>query len=115
MNDELIARRALLKAAMVGAVAVSVTGLSRQAGAAADAGLVPLAANDPTGAALGYAEDTTKVDESKYHLHKATQSCVTCVQYKGNAGDARGACTIFAGKSVSAHGWCSVWAQKPGG
>jgi hypothetical protein len=114
MKDELIARRALLKAAMVGAVAVSVTGLSREAGAAADAGLVPLTATDPTGAALGYAEDTTKVDNKKYPLHKAAQSCATCVQYKGATGDARGACNIFAGKSVSAHGWCSVWAQKPG-
>jgi high potential iron-sulfur protein len=114
MKDELIARRALLRAAMVGAVAVSVTGLSREAGAA-DAGLVPLTATDPTGAALGYAEDTAKVDESKYRLHKATQTCATCVQYKGAASDARGACTIFAGKSVNAHGWCSVWTQKPAG
>jgi hypothetical protein len=114
MNRELIARRALLKAAMVGAVAVSVTGLSGQAGAA-DAALVPLSVSDPTGAALGYAEDTSKVDDKKYPLHKATQSCSTCVQYKGAAGAARGGCNIFAGKSVSAHGWCSVWAQKPGG
>jgi hypothetical protein len=112
MDDELMGRRAILKAAMVGAVAVSVAGLSRQAGAA-DAALVPLSATDPTGAALGYAEDTSKVDEKKYPLHKAAQSCATCVQYKGKAGDARGACTIFAGKSVNAHGWCSVWAQKP--
>ena len=115
MKDELLARRALLKAAMVGAVAVSVTGLSREAGAAADAGLVPLTATDPTGAALGYSEDTTKVDGAKYPVHKATQSCANCIQYKGSTGDARGACNIFAGKSVSAHGWCSVWVQKPAG
>jgi High potential iron-sulfur protein len=113
MNSELIARRALLKAAMVGAVAVSVTGLSGEAGAA-DAGLVPLTATDPTAAALGYGEDTSKVDEKKYPVHKATQSCMTCVQYKGQAADARGACNIFVGKSVNAHGWCSVWAQKSG-
>ncbi|HXN10860.1 MAG TPA: high-potential iron-sulfur protein [Steroidobacteraceae bacterium] len=113
MNDELIARRALLKAAVVGAVAVSVTGLSGKAGAA-DAALVPLTAADPTASALGYAEDTTKVDDKKYPLHKATQSCINCVQFKGKVGDARGSCNIYAGKSVNAHGWCSVWAQKPG-
>jgi len=115
MNDELIARRTLLKAAMVGAVAVSVTGLSREAGAAADAGLVPLTAADPTASALGYGEDTTKIDDKKYSVHKPTQSCSTCVQYKGAAGAPRGACSIFAGKSVNAHGWCSVWTQKSAG
>jgi hypothetical protein len=114
MKDESIARRALLKAVVVGAVAVSVTGLSGEA-SAADAALVPLSAADPTASALGYGEDTTKVDEKKYPLHKATQSCANCVQYKGKAADARGGCNIYAGKSVNAHGWCSVWAQKPAG
>jgi len=113
MNSEVIGRRALLKAAMAGAVAVSVTGLSGQAHAA-DAALVPLTPTDPTASALGYSEDSTKVDEKKYPLHKATQVCSTCVQFKGKAGDARGGCNIYAGKSVNSHGWCSVWAQKPG-
>jgi hypothetical protein len=112
MKNELMARRALLKTAVVGAVAVSLAGLAREAGAA-DAALVPLSAADPTASALGYGEDTTKIDEKKYPLHKATQSCSTCVQYKGKTGDARGACNIYAGKSVNSHGWCSVWAQKP--
>jgi high potential iron-sulfur protein len=113
MKDELMARRALLKAAVIGAVAVSVTGLAATAGAA-DAALVPLTPADPTASALGYGEDTTKIDEKKYPLHKATQSCANCVQFKGKSGDARGGCNIYAGKSVNSHGWCSVWAQKPG-
>ena len=111
MKDEVMARRALLKAAMVGAMAVSLSGLSREAGA--QAALVPLSPADPTASALGYGEDTTKIDDKKFASHKATQSCSTCVQYKGKPGDARGACNIYAGKSVNSHGWCSVWAQKP--
>jgi hypothetical protein len=110
MKNELMARRALLKAAMVGAMAVSLSGLSPEAGA--QAALVPLSPADPTASALGYGEDTTKIDEKKFSVHKATQSCSNCVQYKGKAGDARGACNIYAGKSVNSHGWCSVWAQK---
>ena len=112
MNDrDLIARRALLKAAVTGAVALPLMGLA--SGAHADAALVPLTAADPIGKALGYVEDSTKVDPKSAPTHKPEQNCSNCVQYKGKPGDARGGCNIFAGKSVNSHGWCKTWAKKP--
>jgi hypothetical protein len=115
MKDELIARRSLLKAVVVGTIAVSTAGRSRESGAAPDAGLPPLAATDPIAVALGYGEDSTRIDGKKYPLHKATQSCSICVQFQGSAGAARGGCNVFTGRSVNAHGWCSAWTQKPAG
>ena len=112
MNDrDLIARRALLKAAVTGAVALPLMGLA--SGAHADAALVPLTAADPIGKALGYVEDTATVDAKSSPTHKAEQNCSNCVQYKGKPGEARGGCNIFAGKSVNSKGWCKVWAKKP--
>jgi hypothetical protein len=109
-----VARRALIKAAVTGAVALPLLGLATGSGAlAADAALVPLKPDDPTAKALGYSEDATKVDLKANPAHKPDQSCSGCVQYKGKPGDARGGCNLFAGKSVNSKGWCKVWAKKP--
>ncbi len=75
--------------------------------------LIPLTETDPMGAALGYKEDATQVDASKYPQYKAGQICETCALYQGKPGDKVGACTIFAGKSVTAAGWCATFAPKP--
>jgi hypothetical protein len=112
MSDELIARRALLKAAVAGAVTLPVLGLAGAA-SAADMVLVPLKADEPTAKALAYFEDSTKVDQKIFATHKPEQMCSACVQFKGKAGDARGGCNIFVGKTVNAHGWCKVFAAKP--
>lgn len=69
--------------------------------------------SDPTATALGYKEDTTKVDATKYPMHKAEQKCVDCVLYTGKAGEATGPCSAFAGKLVTAAGWCAAYAKKP--
>jgi len=112
MNDhDLIARRALLKAAVTGAVALPLMGLATEA--RADAALVVLTPADPIAKALGYVEDSATVDAKANPMHKPDQSCANCVQYKGKPGDARGGCNIFAGKSVNAKGWCKTWAKKP--
>lgn len=113
MKDEMIARRSLLRAVVGGVLAASTAALSRNAAAAANAALPALSPTDPTAVALGYGEDTTKIDGTKYPLHKATQSCSVCVQFQGTAGVARGPCNIFVGRTVNAHGWCSAWTQKP--
>lgn len=63
--------------------------------------------------ALGYKEDTSKVDAVKYPLHKPDQKCNNCALYQGKPGDATGPCAAFAGKLVTEAGWCSVWAKKP--
>jgi hypothetical protein len=76
--------------------------------------LVPLSGADPSAKALGYVEDSTKVDAKANPTHKPEQICATCVQFQGSSSDARAACNIYPGKSVSSRGWCKVWAQKPG-
>jgi hypothetical protein len=68
--------------------------------------------NDPVAKALGYRQDNTTVDASKYPKRTAGQHCAVCVQFKGAAGDAWGGCNIFAGKQVNANGWCSAFAAK---
>jgi hypothetical protein len=113
MKSNLLARRSLVKAMVAGVVAVPGAALWRDAVAADAAPLVALKPDDPTAKALGYVEDSTKVDAKANPAHKPEQSCSSCVQYKGKVGDARGGCNLFAGKSVSSHGWCKVWAQKP--
>jgi hypothetical protein len=70
--------------------------------------------SDPTAKALGYVNDSTKVDAATNPTHKPDQKCGTCAQFQGKPGDARGGCNIFAGHSVSSGGWCKVWAKKPG-
>jgi len=106
MSNDLIARRSLLKAAVLGAVTVSMSGLAGEASAQT---LAPLTVTDPQASALGYVEDASK---STNPAHQAGQMCSSCVQYQGKAGDARGGCNIYPGKSVNSHGWCTVWAKK---
>jgi len=112
MSDEFKERRALLKAAVIGAVTLPIMGLAGTA--SAQAALVALKPEEPTAKALGYSEDATKVDMKLNPTHKPEQNCSKCVQFKGKPGDARGGCNIFVGKTVNAHGWCKVFAQKPG-
>jgi hypothetical protein len=68
---------------------------------------------DPVAIALGYKEDSTKVDATKYPNHKPEQLCSNCVLYQGKAGEASGPCAAVGGKLVTAPGWCSVYAKKP--
>ncbi len=69
---------------------------------------------DPQAVALGYKDDTTKVDAKKYPKHTPAQSCANCQLFQGKATDATGACALFAGKQVAAAGWCSAWNKKAG-
>ncbi len=74
---------------------------------------VKLEESDPVATALGYKEDTTKVDAAKYPQHKPDQKCSTCALYLGKAGEASGPCSAFGGKLVLEGGWCAVFAKKP--
>lgn len=67
---------------------------------------------DPQAVALGYVEDTTKVDAKKYPKHANTQKCNNCQLFVGKAGDAAGGCALFPGKQVAGNGWCSAWVKK---
>jgi hypothetical protein len=74
---------------------------------------VKLEESDPVATALGYKEDTAKVDAAKYPMHKPDQKCESCALYTGKAGEASGPCSAFAGKIVLAAGWCAAYAKKP--
>jgi hypothetical protein len=71
-----------------------------------------LAPTDPTAQALAYHEDAKTVDAKQFSTYQPGQTCSTCLQLTGNAGDAYRPCNIFAGKLVNANGWCKVWVKK---
>jgi hypothetical protein len=89
-------------------VAGAATALSISA-AHAQSGGVKLAETDPQAMALGYKEDTTKVDAKRFPNHAASQNCADCELFQGKPKDATGGCPLFAGKQVAAAGWCSAW------
>ena len=67
---------------------------------------------DPQAVALGYKDDTTKVDEKKFPKHTASQKCAGCQLFMAPATQPLGPCGVFGGKNVSANGWCSAWVKK---
>jgi len=82
--------------------------------APAQTGGPKLEESDPQALALGYKQDTTKVDPKKYPNHANSQDCANCQLYQGKAKELLGPCPLFAGKQVSAAGWCSAWNKKAG-
>lgn len=105
-----VSKRRFLIAGLQGAVFVPLAALTTRVARSGD--LKPLAADDPTGKALGYHADASAVDKSAFAEFEEGRSCANCVQYQGADGDASGGCAIFPGKSVSAGGWCKVWVAK---
>jgi hypothetical protein len=71
-----------------------------------------LSESDPQAVALGYKEDSSKVDAKKYPNHTPTQTCATCQLFQGKATDATGGCALFPSKQVAASGWCTAWNKK---
>jgi hypothetical protein len=68
--------------------------------------------SDPTAQALGYKQDATKVDKTKFARYMAGQKCSNCTFFQGKATDAFAACPMFAGKQVAGTGWCSAYNKK---
>lgn len=110
MSDQKLQRRDVLKGALAGLAAIPVVAVVGRADAAAPA---KLAVTDPQAKALGYVEDSKKVDQKANPMHKPDQLCSNCVQWQGKPTDAWAPCAIFAGKLVAGPGWCKVWAKKP--
>ena len=79
----------------------------------AETGPGKLTEDDPTAKALGYKEDTTKVDKTKYPMHKPEQRCDGCALYTGKDGADSGPCSAVGNKTVTAAGWCMAFAAKP--
>jgi len=76
------------------------------------ADLPHLTPDDPTAKALGYRDDAKTVDSKQFATYKPDQTCSTCQQLQGAAGQPWRPCTIFPGKAVNANGWCQVWVKK---
>jgi hypothetical protein len=106
-------RRRFIRSAAAGAVVLPIAGslLRPEFAMSGEAGHLDEA--DPTAKSLGYTEDTTRVDASKYPQHTPTQDCGGCRYYQGKAGSVWGPCTIFLGKgSVHTRGWCAAYAAR---
>jgi hypothetical protein len=67
---------------------------------------------DPTAKALGYVEDASKVDKTKFPSYKAGAHCATCNFFQGKPNDPYGPCQIFPGKAAAAKGWCASHSPK---
>ena len=113
-RERSIQRRAVVKSALLGIVAIPVASLctARRADAAA-APANALDEKDPQAKALGYVVDAGKVDAKSNPTFKAGQSCGNCLQLAGKAGDEYRPCNLFPGKLVHANGWCKAWVKKP--
>ena len=73
-----------------------------------------VAADDPTGLALGYKANHANVDTTAYPKKGApdgaNQMCKTCSLYQ-EVDSEYGKCPIFAGKRVHANGWCNSYVK----
>ena len=99
-------RRKFIIQLVVGSSVLATTGaMAQAAGPQVDE-------KDPQAAALGYAQDSTKVDAKKYPKHVAEQKCSNCQVFAGKAKDLSGPCPLFASKQVMATGWCSAYVKK---
>jgi hypothetical protein len=74
-----------------------------------------LSPTEPAAKALGYVEDTKKVDQKANPNHKPEQLCGNCLQWADKDRKAPLAkCNLFPGKLVKNPGWCKVWVKAPG-
>jgi hypothetical protein len=108
-EQSFISRRKALKqfVLLCGAVGALAPSLEAQA-----ADLPHLASDDPTAKALGYHDDAKTVDSKQFATYQPGQTCSTCLQLQGAAGQSWRPCNIFPGKAVNANGWCQVWVKK---
>ena len=68
---------------------------------------------DDAAMALGYRNDTAKVDDKKYPQHAKTQHCANCSFWQGKPDDDWAGCAMFGRKHVAKGAWCQVWAKAP--
>ena len=109
MSEKMIARRTVLKGALLGAAAVPVTALLGRAEAAA----TNVDPNEPQAKSLGYVEDAAKVDAKANPNFKPGQACANCLQSPATAKGPMVPCNIFAQRLVNAKGWCKVYVKRP--
>ena len=102
-------RNFLLTLASAGAATLAAAPAQR---AHAQAAAPHISEDDPLAKALGYKNDASAVDKSKYPTYKPGQVCGTCRFFQGTAGQAWGPCQVLAMKAVNAKGWCVSYSAK---
>ena len=109
-------RRSFLQIASASAVGLAISApalhAATAAAPAAPATLPKLELTNPTAKALGYVEDSTKVDKVKYPKHTPAQICGNCALIQGDPKNVRNPCVLFPGRSVASKGWCASYAKK---
>lgn len=104
-------RRRFLQFAVISVASAPFLGMLASRAAYAEA-LPYLAESDPTATALGYKEDASKVDATKYPTYKSGLNCAGCQFFQGKASDAWAPCQLFPAKAVANKGWCSGFNAK---
>lgn len=66
---------------------------------------------DPTGKALGYKEDASKVDTAKFKQFVKGSTCANCNFYAAK-GATEGTCAALGARLVMGKGWCTAWIKK---
>ena len=105
-------RRSFLALAGVAAGALASMRVTSALAQGAGKELPHLTESDGAAKALGYTEDASKTDKTKFPTYKPGSACAKCNFFQGKASDAYGPCQIFPGKAVKATGWCSAWAPQ---
>lgn len=111
MRDRSLTRRRLLGAALA---SIATSTLIPTSAIAAD--LPKLAESDPSAQALGYVENTAKIDPKKEPTFQKGRACAGCTLYQtAQASGGYAPCAAFPGKQVNANGWCRAFTPKPAG
>ena len=118
-TNKILNRRSFLQIASASAVGLAIAAPALHAATAAapkapaaPATLPKLELTNPTAKALGYVEDSTKVDKVKYPKHTPAQICGNCALIQGDPKNVRNPCVLFPGRSVASKGWCASYAKK---
>lgn len=110
MSESLSRRAALQRLALLIGVAGAADAALEQPARAAE--LPHLSPEDPNAQALGYHTSASSVDVKQFPTYRPGQTCDTCLQLQGKAGDPWRPCNLFPGQLVNAKGWCRVWVPK---
>ncbi len=99
--------------ASLGVASSGIAALPLRAAHAAPAQNLPhLSPAEPLAQSLGYVNDASRANRTRFPTYKTGERCEKCRFYKGTSGQAWGPCQIFVGKSVNAHGWCVSFMMK---
>jgi hypothetical protein len=111
--NTLVTRRALLLRLSLAASAAGVVGTPiRHASGAGTTAPTRLDEHDPAAVALGYVEESSRVDAQKNPTFVAGSNCENCLLLQGKPGESWRPCTLFPGKLVHISGWCKSWAAE---